>query len=113
MNTLPEEIQDTIYKYKHQMEFSKVVREFKIFQMRDDTFYLSQDIFKLWMEGETEHEEIQRHETTLLTLKQNLSRLGALGWDEYDSNIKRIYNKLMDDIRTAKKIANWVQERVS
>ena len=27
MNTLPEEIQDTIYKYKHQMEFCKVVQE--------------------------------------------------------------------------------------
>ena len=27
MNALPEEIQDTIYKYKHQMEFCKVVQE--------------------------------------------------------------------------------------
>ncbi len=27
MNSLPEEIQDTIYKYKHQIEFSKVMGE--------------------------------------------------------------------------------------
>ena len=27
MNTLPEEIQDTIFKYKHQMEFRRVVKE--------------------------------------------------------------------------------------
>ena len=27
MNTLPEDIQDTIYKYKHQIEFSKVMGE--------------------------------------------------------------------------------------
>ncbi len=29
MNTLPEDIQDTIYKYKHQLEFSEVVSELK------------------------------------------------------------------------------------
>ena len=28
MNTLPEDIQDTIYKYKHQLEFKNVVEEF-------------------------------------------------------------------------------------
>ena len=27
MNTLPEDIQDTIYKYKHQLEFNKVLEE--------------------------------------------------------------------------------------
>ena len=27
MNTLPEDIQDTIYKYKHQMEFKDVIQE--------------------------------------------------------------------------------------
>ena len=27
MNTLPEDIQNTIYKYKHQIEFSKVMSE--------------------------------------------------------------------------------------
>ena len=27
MNSLPEDIQDTIYKYKHQMEFEKVMWE--------------------------------------------------------------------------------------
>ena len=27
MNTLPEDIQDTIYKYKHQMEFKNVTNE--------------------------------------------------------------------------------------
>ena len=27
MNTLPEDIQNTIYKYKHQMEFNHVVNE--------------------------------------------------------------------------------------
>ncbi len=29
MNTLPEDIQDTIYKYKHQLEFSEVMSELK------------------------------------------------------------------------------------
>ena len=29
MNTLPEDIQDTIYKYKHQMEFKDVIEEFQ------------------------------------------------------------------------------------
>ena len=27
MNTLPEDIQDTIYKYKHQLEFDSVINE--------------------------------------------------------------------------------------
>ena len=27
MNSLPEDIQDTIYKYKHQMEFKNVTNE--------------------------------------------------------------------------------------
>ena len=27
MNTLPEDIQDTIYKYKHQIEFKNVISE--------------------------------------------------------------------------------------
>ena len=27
MNTLPEDIQDTIYKYKHQIEFNNVINE--------------------------------------------------------------------------------------
>ena len=29
MNTLPEDIQDTIYKYKHQIEFENVINEFE------------------------------------------------------------------------------------
>ena len=29
MNTLPEDIQDTIYKYKHQIEFKNVLEEFQ------------------------------------------------------------------------------------
>ena len=29
MNSLPEDIQDTIYKYKHQMEFENVMCELK------------------------------------------------------------------------------------
>ena len=109
MNTLPEEIQDMIYKYKHQMEFSKVVREFKIFQMRDETFHLSQYLLNSILEcGPLEHEDI------LLALKQNLRRLGTLGWDENDSDgLKRIYNILMDDIGTAQKLANWAQDEVN
>ena len=45
MNTLPEDIQNTIYKYKHQMEFNHVVDE-----MHDIVSYwydiLADDIFE-------------------------------------------------------------------
>ena len=45
MNTLPEDIQNTIYKYKHQMEFNHVVNE-----MHDIVSYwydiLADDIFE-------------------------------------------------------------------
>ncbi len=37
MNTLPEDIQNTIYKYKHQLEFRNVLEEF----------------LRLWFEEET------------------------------------------------------------
>ena len=32
MNTLPEDIQDTIYKYKHQIEFKNVINEIRTFK---------------------------------------------------------------------------------
>ena len=30
MNTLPEDIKDTIYKYKHQLEYKNVLEEFQL-----------------------------------------------------------------------------------
>ena len=35
MNTLPEEIIDTIYKYKYQMEFQEVVEDLKCIDIRE------------------------------------------------------------------------------
>ena len=38
MNTLPEEILDTIYKYKHQIQFREVVKELNVMGMCSDCF---------------------------------------------------------------------------
>ena len=37
MNSLPEDIQDTIYKYKHQMEFKNVLEEFQWLWFEEQT----------------------------------------------------------------------------
>ncbi len=37
MNTLPEDIQNTIYKYKHQLEFRNVLEEFQWLWFEEET----------------------------------------------------------------------------
>ena len=47
MDTLPEDIQDTIYKYKHQLEFKNVLEEFQWLWFEEQTkvkeYYETQD----------------------------------------------------------------------
>ena len=47
MNTLPEDIQDTIYKYKHQLEFKNVLEELQWLWFEEQTkvkeYYETQD----------------------------------------------------------------------
>ena len=80
MNTLPEDIQDTIYKYKHQLEFNNVLEEFQL----------------LWFEEQTKLKEYDETQDRMIWngLAAGMTTLEAVrNFEEYWATIEKYFIK--------------------